>query len=62
MAVAAEGDLDAVMDEAFAMRAFAGADFVQQRYRAFLEQAGADAAEHIFAGLAFQNDVVDAEP
>ena len=60
VAVAAEGELDAVMDQAFGMRALAGADLVEQRHRAFLEQAGADAAEHIFAGLALQNDVVDA--
>jgi hypothetical protein len=42
------------------MGACAGADFVEQRHRAFLEQAGADAAEHIFRRLALENDVIDA--
>ena len=32
------------MDQALAVRARAGAGFVEQRDRAFLEQAGADAA------------------
>ena len=60
VARAAEGELDAVVDQALAMGARAGADLVEQRYRAFLEQAGADAAEHIFRRLPFQDDVVDA--
>ena len=60
VARAAEGELDAMMDQAFAMRARAGADFVEQRHGAFFEQAGADAAEHIFRRLALQDDVVDA--
>ena len=47
---AAERQFDAVMDQALAMRARAGADLVEQRDRAFFEQAGADAAEHIVAG------------
>ena len=55
----AEGELDAVMDQALAVRARAGADFIEQRDRAFFEKAGADAAEHIVRRLAFQDDVVD---
>ena len=57
---AAEGEFDAVMHQAFAMRARAGADLIEQRHRALFEQAGADAAEHIVGRLAFQDDVVDA--
>ena len=60
MARAAEGEFDAMMDQALAMRARAGADFIEQRHRAFFEQAGADAAEHIVRRLALQDDVVDA--
>src|SRR5580693_3310150 len=59
MARAAEGELDAMVDQAFAVRAPAGADLVEQRHRSFFKQAGADAAEHIIRRLAFQNDVVD---
>ena len=60
MAAAAEREFDAVMDQAFAVRTRAGADLIEQRNGAFLEQAGADAAEHIVRGLALQDDVVDA--
>jgi hypothetical protein len=56
---AAEGQLHAMMDQALAMGAPAGADLVEQRYRALFEQAGANPAEHIFRRLALQNDVVD---
>ena len=35
-------------------------DFIEQRYRAFLEHAGPDAAEHVFRRLPFQDDVLDA--
>jgi hypothetical protein len=42
------------------MGARAGADLVEQRHRAFLKQAGADTAEHIFRRLALENDVIDA--
>ncbi len=57
---AAKGELDAVMDQALAMGARAGADLVEQRHGALLEQAGADPAEHVFRRLALENDVVDA--
>ena len=60
MARAAEGEFEAVMNQALAMRARAGADFIEQGHGAFLEQAGADAAEHIVRRLALQDDVVDA--
>ena len=57
---AAEGQFHAVMHQALAMGARAGADLVEQRHGAFFQQAGADAAEHIFRGLALENDIVDA--
>ena len=60
VARAAEGEFDAMVDQPLAMGARAGADLVEQRHRALLEQAGADAAEHIFRRLALENDVVDA--
>ena len=60
VARAAEREFDAMVDQPLAMGAGAGADLVEQRHGAFLEQAGADAAEHIFRRLALQNDVVDA--
>jgi hypothetical protein len=60
MARAAEGEFDAMMHKPFAVGARAGADLVEQRHGAFLEQAGADAAEHVLARLALENDVVDA--
>ena len=60
MAGAAEREFDAMMHQPLAMGARAGADLVEQRHGAFLEQAGADAAEHIFRRLALENDVVDA--
>src|ERR1700722_51429 len=59
MARAAEGELDAMVDQALAVRALAGAALIEQRHRSFFEQAGADAAEHVFRRLAFQDDVVD---
>jgi hypothetical protein len=49
-----------MVDQPLAMGARAGADFVEQRHRTLLEQAGADAAEHIFARLPLENDVFDA--
>ena len=48
------------MDQPLAMGARSRAYLVEQRDRAFLEQAGADAAEHIFRRLALENDVIDA--
>ena len=59
VARAAEREFDAMMNQPLVMGARAGAGLVEQRHRAFLEQAGADAAEHIFRRLAFENDVID---
>ena len=60
MTAAAKRKLDAIVDQPLAVRARAGADFIEQRHRALFQKAGADAAEHIFRRLAFQDDVVDA--
>src|ERR1700728_1972181 len=59
MARAAERELDAMVDQAFVVRALAGADLIEQRHRSFFKQAGADAAEHVIRRLAFQDDVID---
>ena len=59
VACAAEREFDAMMDQSLATGARAGADLVEQRHRAFLEQAGTDTAEHIFRRLALENDVFD---
>jgi hypothetical protein len=42
------------------MGALTGADLPEQRHRAFLEQAGADAAKYVFRCLTFENHVIDA--
>ena len=60
MARAAEGEFEAVMNQALAACARAGAGFIEQDHGSFLEQAGADAAEHIVRRLPLQDDVVDA--
>jgi hypothetical protein len=57
---AAKGQFDAMMNQALAMRARAGADLVEQRHGALFEQTGPNAAEHIFRRLALQNHVVNA--
>jgi hypothetical protein len=59
VARAAEGELDAMVDQALAMGARAGADLIQQFDRAFLKQASADSPQHVIRGLPLQNDIVD---
>src|ERR1700686_3444490 len=59
MARAAKGKLDAMVDQALAVRALAGTDLIEQVHRSFFQQAGADAAKHVIRRLAFQDDVVD---
>jgi hypothetical protein len=59
VALAAESKLDALMHQTLAAQALAGADLVEQADGAFFQQAGADAAQHIFARVALKNDVVD---
>jgi hypothetical protein len=60
VARAAEREFDTMVHQPLAMSALPGADLVEQRHRAFLEQAGADPAEHILRRLALENDVIDA--
>jgi hypothetical protein len=59
MARAAEGELDAMMDQALAVRARAGAHFIEQSDRSLFQKTCADAAKHIVRRLAFKDDVVD---
>ena len=59
MSRAAEGEFDAMMDQAFAMHALAGAGRIEQGNRAFFKQSGTDAAEHVVRRLPLQDDVVD---
>ena len=55
-----KGELYAVVYQPLAMSAFAGADLVEQRHGAFLEQPRPDAAENILRRLSLEDDVVDA--
>ena len=57
---AAKREFHPMMHQPLAVGARAGADLVEQRHGAFLEQAGTDPAEHIVGRLAFKNDVVNA--
>ncbi len=57
---AGKGELDALMHQAFGMRPRAGADLVEQRDGSLLQEAGADAAQHVVRALPLQNDIVDA--
>jgi hypothetical protein len=60
VALSAKSKLDALMDQAFAVRALAGADLIEQCDGAFFEKAGPDAAKYIVRRLTLQDDVVDA--
>jgi hypothetical protein len=60
VALPAEGELDAFMDQAFAARAPAGTGVIEQRDGALFEQAGPNAGKHVVRRVTFQNDVVDA--
>ena len=51
--------LDTAMHQTLFMHALAHASFVQQVNTHLLQNAGADACEHVVASLAFQNDRVD---
>src|SRR5688572_17187902 len=59
MAPAANAEFDAVMDQAFAMHAGAAARFIDQSHRALFKHPGTYAAQHMLAGMAFQDDIVD---
>jgi len=60
VAHAVYADLDALVHEAFFMHAGPGASLVEKIYRGLFDDAGTDAVEHVFAGLPFQDDVIDA--
>ena len=54
-----DANLGAIMHQAFAVHARADACLVEEIDRHLLDDAGADAAEHIVAGMPLQDDVVD---
>ena len=60
MARAVDANLHAVMDETVGMHPGADARLIEQVHRDLLDDAGADAAEHVIGGLPFQDDIVDA--
>jgi hypothetical protein len=60
MAHALHAQLDPAMDQAFAVHARAAAGLVDQSDSALLQDAGANAAEHMIAGVAFKNDAIAA--
>ena len=57
---AAEAEIDAVVEHAFALHARADAGLDQQVARPLLDQAGADAALDIVAAAVLQDDGLDA--
>ena len=60
VALAAIQHLEAAVNQTLLVHALADAGFVHEVDADLLENAGADAAEHIVAGLPLQDHVVDA--
>ena len=60
--VAVEPELEPLMRQAFGAQALAGTVLLEQIDGALLEHTGADAAEHVFARLPLDDDIVDASP
>ena len=60
MAHAVDADLNALVYQPVVVHARADAGFVKQVDGDLLDDAGADAAKHVFAGLPLHDDVVDA--
>jgi hypothetical protein len=60
MAHAAVADLRAVVDEPLAVHAGPDPGLIEQGDRTLLDDAGADAAEHVIGALRLEDDVVDA--
>ena len=60
MACAVDTNLHTFMHEPVRVHAGADARFVKKIDRDLLDNAGANAAKHVFAGLPFENDIVDA--
>ncbi len=54
-----EHQLKAVMGQAFGVHALANPGLAQQFDHALLQHSGADAAQDVFRGLAFEDDSVD---
>ena len=60
LAAAGPADLDARVHQPLGVQARADAGFVEHRDRALLQDAGADAAEHVLGRALLEDDVVDA--
>ncbi len=60
VALAVDQQLEAVVDQSLASHARADAHLLKQVGGDLLEDSGADAAPHVFGGLALDDDVVDA--
>jgi len=60
MALAAEADMDAVVDESLALHALAQSDGVQQIHGALFQNARAHAIDHILFAACFEDHGVDA--
>jgi len=60
MAGAGETEFDAVVHQAFALQASAGAGLDQQVDRSLLQNAGANALLDVFARVGFEHDGIDA--
>ena len=60
VALAVEQQVKPAMHQPFSVHALAHTGFVQQVDAHLLQHTGPDAAQHVFAGLAFQNHRIDA--
>ena len=60
VALLADGDLDAVVLQPFALEPLRHARFAQDRDSALLDDTGAHASEHVVAAAPFEDDAVDA--
>ena len=60
MAHAVDANLHAFVHETVLVHARADASLVEQVHRDLFDDAGADAAKHVFAGLSLEDDVIDA--
>src|SRR5690606_29453233 len=62
VALAVEAQLDPAVDQPLGVQPLSDAGLVEQVDCTLLEYAGADAAQHVVAALAFEDDRVDARP
>jgi hypothetical protein len=62
MADAVDADLDSLMYKPILVHAGTGAGFVKKIHRDLFDDSGADTGEDVFAGVPFEDDVVDPVP